>query len=125
MTEGGWTAEMYLAAAEGPLAEWFQSMAGSGVVDGLNVWGQILIGVALLLGVFVRPASVFGALMMLLYFLSGYPGNAVHGFVQEHIVYIVVFFFLFASGSGHVWGLDGLLERRLDHRATWAKMFFG
>lgn len=123
--DGGWSAAGYLQGASGPLAEWFQSLAGSPVVDVLNMWGLTLIGLALILGLLVRTASFFGILLMTLYYLAHFVDNTSHGLIDEHVVYSLVLFLFLVGGFGHVWGLDGLLERRLDARSKWVRVFFG
>jgi thiosulfate dehydrogenase (quinone) large subunit len=42
-------------------------------VDFLNVWGLMAIGLALLLGLFTRPAAWAGVLLLLLYYVSNPP----------------------------------------------------
>lgn len=125
LTADDWTATGFLQHATGPFASWFQSLAGNGVVDFLNMWGLTLIGVALILGLLVRTASFFGVVLMGLYYFADFVGNTAHGIIDEHIVYIVVFFLFLVGGFGHVWGLDALVERRLDNRSKWARIFFG
>jgi thiosulfate dehydrogenase [quinone] large subunit len=110
---GDWTAAGYLSGATGPFANWFQSMAGSTFVDTLNVWGLTLIGLALIFGLFVRPASFFGAILMLLYYFAQFEQNIAHGFIDQHIILILVFFVFLGGGIGHIYGVDGLLARRI------------
>ena len=90
----------------GPFAEWFQSMAGNGVISNLNVWGLTLIGVALILGFLVRPASFFGAVMMILYYIAHFEQNTAHGIIDYHLIYVVIFLLFMAGGSGSFFGLD-------------------
>jgi thiosulfate dehydrogenase (quinone) large subunit len=123
--EGGWSAAGFLQNATGPFAGWFQSLAGSGLVDVLNMWGLAFIGLALILGFAVRTASFFGIVLMLLYYFADFVGNTAHGYIDEHIVYSFVFLLFVWGGFGHVWGLDGLVERRLDHRSDWMRLFLG
>jgi thiosulfate dehydrogenase [quinone] large subunit len=125
LTTQGWSAVGYLSHATGPFAAWFQSLAGNGVVDALNVWGLMLIGAALLTGLLVRTASAFGILLMMLYYLADFVGNTAHGLIDEHVVYALVLFAFIGGGFGHVWGLDALAQRRLDNRFKWTRMFFG
>jgi uncharacterized membrane protein YphA (DoxX/SURF4 family) len=72
----GWTSAGYLKGSTGPLAgvfQWLGAQAGLvGVVDFLNVWGLAAIGVALMLGVWVRPAAWGGIGLLSLYYLA-YP----------------------------------------------------
>lgn len=125
ITTGDWSAAGFLQNATGPFAGWFQSLAGNGFVDFLNMWGLTLIGVALILGLLVRTASVCGVILMTLYYFADFVGNTAHGFIDEHIVYTAVFLLFLAGGFGHVWGLDALVERQFDNRSKWARLFFG
>lgn len=109
LTAGGWTAAGFLSYGSGPFAGLFASMAGSGVVDGLVIWGEILIGAALILGLFLRFACFLGALMMVLFFLPYLPPE--HGWVSQQIVYLLVFVAFMFSGAGYLWGLDSLLKK--------------
>ena len=43
------------------------------VADFLNIWGLIAIGLALILGIFVRFASVAGAVLLLVYYMTNPP----------------------------------------------------
>ena len=71
-----WSAQAYLANATGFLSGFYQGLAASetlvGAVDFLNIYGLILIGLALFMGLFVRPASLAGILLLLLYYFA-YP----------------------------------------------------
>ncbi len=73
---GTWSSAPFLAGSRWIFAPIFNSMAEStavtGVVDFLNIWGMILIGLGLILGVFIRLASGAGVLMLLFYFIA-YP----------------------------------------------------
>ncbi|MBU1126482.1 DoxX family protein [Patescibacteria group bacterium] len=123
---GDWSAAGYLASASGPFAEFFQSLAGSVFIDQLNIWGQLLIGAALILGIFVRPASFFGAVMMALYYLAHFEQNTQLGLIDQHIIYILIFVVFMAGGVGHVLGLDGLIQRNLrKQKVWWSQILFG
>ncbi len=121
---GGWSAGAYLERATGPFASFFQSMAGSPVVDLFNVWGLTLIGLALILGLGVRLVSFLGAVLMILYYFSVFVGNTAHGFIDEHIIYVFVLALFMAGGFGHVWGLDAIVERKIG-RAIWLRYLLG
>ena len=99
---GDWSAAGYLQGSTGPLADWFVSLAGNPLVDFLNVWGLILIGSALLLGLLVRPASFFAAIMMFLYYFSQFEQNTEHGLIDDHIIYLLIFVLFLSGGVGHV-----------------------
>lgn len=122
---GDWSAAGYLAGATGPLADWFQSLAGNGLVDALNVWGAILIGACLMLGLLARPASFFGIIMMILYYFSDFVGNTAHGLIDEHIIYSIVLLLFISGGVGHIFGLDGLIHENLRKKRKYLDFLFG
>jgi len=72
----GWSAKMYLLGSNWIFADLFHKMAESpGImkaVDFLNIWGLILIGLSLFLGLLVRWSSIAGAVLLLFYFVA-YP----------------------------------------------------
>jgi uncharacterized membrane protein YphA (DoxX/SURF4 family) len=71
-----WTAHGYLVNATGFLSGFYHGLASSpaamSLIDPLNVYGLILIGLALFLGVFIRPAAAAGAVLLGLYYFA-YP----------------------------------------------------
>jgi len=72
-----WSAAGYLQSSEWLLSDLFHWMADNPAVlhwvDLLNVWGLILIGAGLMLGVFTRMASLTGGALLLLYYLAHPP----------------------------------------------------
>lgn len=123
---GDWSAAGYLAGATGPFAEFFQSLAGSAIIDQLNIWGLILIGLSLILGLLTRPASFFGALLMILYYFAQFEQNIEHGLIDNHIIYVLIFVFFMAGGVGHMFGLDGLVWQSLKmKKSNSIKILFG
>lgn len=71
-----WSAEGYLKGSYGFLSTFFHNLASSEttiqVVNFLNIWGLVLIGLGLMLGVMIRISSVSGILLLLLYYFA-YP----------------------------------------------------
>ncbi len=106
-----WTSAGYMKGAK-TLSGLYGWLAGSSLlpaVDFLNEWGLTLVGIALLLGVFVRLASFGGAALMVLYYLPilDFPYPNAHAFiVDEHVVYFFAFLTLAAFRAGQVWGLE-------------------
>ncbi len=75
---------------------------------------EMFIGVSLLLGIWVRPASVLGALHMLSLTLATWwePGHGVpvwryFGAELDHLPLLFLFVIFFAADAGRQWGLDG------------------
>jgi thiosulfate dehydrogenase [quinone] large subunit len=109
-TAKGWL----LHATQGPLKGMFVNMGESGVavsiVDPLVVYGQIIIGLALVLGIFTRFALLMAATQMLLFYLPAlWPEH--NPFLDDHIFYILIFALLGAVGAGRFLGLDALIEK--------------
>ena len=72
----GWTSKLYLSGSTWIFSGLFHKMAESqvmvNVVDFLNIWGLILIGLSLFIGLAVRWSSISGAILLLFYFVA-YP----------------------------------------------------
>jgi thiosulfate dehydrogenase [quinone] large subunit len=82
----------------------FQSLAGSPLIDWLFMMGLLLIGVALLLGIGLKIAGYSGAVMMLLMWLSLFP-PANNPFLDEHIFYALIFIGFTLVPVGNTLGL--------------------
>jgi len=103
-----------LHSTQGPLTFWFHSLGASqtalNVVNPLVIWGEILIGVTLIFGIFTRSGLFWGAIMMMMFYLAQFP-PAQNPFMDEHLVYIVIFGLLGALGAGRILGVDAWIER--------------
>ncbi len=122
---GDWSAEAYLQAASGPFATWFMSLAGNPVVDALNSWGLTLIGLSLILGLAVRPAAFVGMLLMVLYYFAHFTTNTAQGYIDQHVIYLLLFAVFTTGGVGHVFGLNGFLLRSLRRPGVVIRFLFG
>ncbi len=73
----GWTSVGYLMDSKGFMNEFFQSLAANPttiqVVDFLNIWGLIAIGLGLILGAFTKIAKIAAILLLSFYYLSHPP----------------------------------------------------
>lgn len=101
-------------ATSGPLKDLFVNMGESqtalNIVDPLVVWGQILIGFSLILGIFTRFGLFMAGTQVLLFYIAQlWPAN--NPFMDQHIVYMGVFALLGALGAGRILGLDALIEK--------------
>ncbi|MDB5651900.1 MAG: DoxX [Hyphomicrobiales bacterium] len=89
----------------------FTAPALDPILTFLVSYGHLLIGLSLLVGFMVRVSSLFGVVLILLYWTAHmewpYIENHNNFIVDYHIVYATVLLFLFAKRGGHVWGLDG------------------
>ena len=93
----------------------FTAPAIAPVVSFMVAWGHLLIGLSLLVGLMVRVSTVFGIALLLTYWLAHmdwpFIENKNNFIVDYHIVYATVMVYLFVKRAGHVWGLDGLVEK--------------
>lgn len=122
-----WTAGPYLATSEGWFAGLFQAMAANesllAFIDAINIWALILIGAALLLGLFSRIALIAGIVLLGLYFLSHpplidsqylAPGMGSYVFVNQTLIEIVAMVVLLVIPGGRAIGLDRLISRKAE-----------
>jgi thiosulfate dehydrogenase [quinone] large subunit len=127
---GDWTSAGFLVnATKGPLEGWFMDLgtnsAAVDVIDGLVISGQILIGIALILGVLTRFSLFWAAVMMFMFYIAQFP-PANNPFLDEHIIYIGLFLLLGALGAGRILGLDALVEKLpFVRRIRGAEYFLG
>lgn len=116
-----WTSAGYLQASQGPFSDWFVSLAADpgrlALVDALNKWGLVIIGAALVIGLGARVAALFGAVLLLLYYLSNppllglepaIPTEGSYLFVNKVLIEMVALLVLMAFPTSHVVGLDRL-----------------
>ena len=83
-----------------------------GFVNFIVPFGQIGIGVGLILGLLTRFSAAMGTLMMLLFFVAAWEFE--HGIVNQHLTYALVTAFVGYVGAGNYVGLD----RRLGERVS-------
>jgi thiosulfate dehydrogenase [quinone] large subunit len=86
--------------------------AAMGFVNFLVPFGQIGIGVSLILGLLTRFGAAMGTLMMLLFFVAAWEFE--FGIVNQHLTYALVTAFLGYIGAGSYFGLD----REVGSRAS-------
>lgn len=96
---------------------WFADPTRIELVNILNKWGLLLIGLGLILGFGVRIASAMGFILMILYYFMTLSLPLINGtgfIIDRHIIYGLVFLLLFISRAGYFWGLDGKLIVRFE-----------
>lgn len=91
-----------------------------GIVDFLNTWGLIAIGLGLIFGLFTKMASISGALLLLLYYLNNPPLIGLEYSVPTEGNYLVVSKTLIESAAlvvlavfptSSIFGLDMFIEK--------------
>jgi uncharacterized membrane protein YphA (DoxX/SURF4 family) len=120
LTAGNWSAYNYLANTSGFLSGFYHWIANTPTVlkttDVLNIYGLLLIGLALFIGVFIRLSAVCGTLLLALYYFAYPPfGGTLAGgtegqlFIVDKIMVeiLVLAFLVFIKEKGY--GVDNLL----------------
>ena len=96
-----------------PAAGLFEAMGSSQLfLDFVNVavpWGEVLIGLGLIVGAFTRFAAFWGAFMMLMFYLGNWDMG--HGFINGDFAYMLTFLAVAAFGAGRILGLDQYIEQ--------------
>ncbi|GAA2731178.1 DoxX family membrane protein [Pedococcus aerophilus] len=95
---------------DGPLKDFYGSMAGQAWADWLFMIGLLGIGVALMLGIGMRIATVAGAALLVMMWSAALP-PANNPFMDDHIVYALALAVLLGAGAGHHLGLGSTWER--------------
>ncbi len=113
----GWSVAGFLNSTK-TFHAFYSELTGPGIVAVLTFlveYGHLLIGLSLLTGLLVRVSASFGIMLMLVYWTAHmnfpYISDANNFLIDEHIVYAGVLLYLIYKSAGHVWGLDGLLEK--------------
>jgi thiosulfate dehydrogenase [quinone] large subunit len=124
-----WSARSYLLDSGGFLADFFKYLAGSpailAIIDPVNIWLLIIIGLALMLGVQTRYAALTGGILLFLYYLVQppligiiyqitSPGSSL--IVNPLLIEICALFVIYASPRESIWGVEQLVKLiRKDH----------
>ena len=88
-----------------PFLSFYEGLAGSAWVDWIYMLSMAVIGIALILGVATRLSAIGGALWMLIFYTAAavWPENNL--FLDDHLVYAVIFVGLAYAGAGRYLGL--------------------
>jgi len=120
----GWSSVGFLRESQwimSGFANWVASDSGVlNVVDFLNTWGLIAIGIGLILGLFSRVAAIFGTILLLMYYLNNPPlvgleytlpaeGNNL--VINKTLIEAVALFVLIVFPTSHILGLDIFVNR--------------
>jgi thiosulfate dehydrogenase (quinone) large subunit len=116
---GGNPTKGFLSGSVGPFSGIYHDIAGAGLVNVLFMAGLLAIGVALLLGIAMRPACIAGATMLVLMWSASLPPES-NVFMDEHIIYALVLLGLAAVGAGTTLGLGKRWARtEIVQRYSW------
>jgi thiosulfate dehydrogenase [quinone] large subunit len=134
-----WSSESYLRSASGPLAGLFNYMANQTawlkLADQGTMWGLLILGFLLMIGLFTRTASVLAMGLLLLFYVAQ-PPVPFHGFalrtmdgtelyVNKVLIEVMALLIALVFDTGKISGLDmvvgpwfGRIRPALGRRAT-------
>jgi thiosulfate dehydrogenase (quinone) large subunit len=115
----GWSAKGFLMGSMGPISPFLKGMAQADfimkMVDILNEWGLVLIGLGLFIGLFSKPAKILGIILLSFYYLA-YPPFASLGInvhvegnywiVNNNLIEMAALLVLLMFPSSHITGID-------------------
>ena len=119
-----WSPFGYLMDSKGVFAPVFYAMASNPqvlkVVDYMNEWGLVLIGLGLVLGIFTRLAVLSGMVLLAFYYLShpplaglsyALPSEGSYFLVDKVMIEFFALVVLWVFPTGRIIGLDRLIFR--------------
>jgi uncharacterized membrane protein YphA (DoxX/SURF4 family) len=93
------------------------------IVDLLNIWGLIMIGLLLFLGLFTRLASISGIFLLLLYYIanppfieSAFPSQGHYFIVNLNIIEAGILLTFVILNKDTFWGLDRQIRNSIQRR---------
>jgi uncharacterized membrane protein YphA (DoxX/SURF4 family) len=122
LLDSSWSSAGYLAGSNGLLGGFFRWLVSNetmmAVTDQLNIWGLILIGLSLMLGVLIRPAAIGGMVLLAFYYMAYPPlfspaaggAEGTYLIVNKNLVELLALAVIVGFPAA-VWGLDGLIAR--------------
>lgn len=119
-----WSSASYLLGTRWIFSDLFNWLAANPtvlkLVDLLNIWGMILIGLGLIFGCFTRIASITGIILLSLYYLAyppfvgmdfGVPSEGHYLIVDKNLVELFALCVLVLIPTGTFLGLDRFIMR--------------
>ncbi len=110
-----WSAAPFLLQSNWLFADFFHFIANNlaflSVVNILNIWGQIFIGVSLLVGLFSSKASMFGAILLFSYYIAVPPFANGNMFIDRNLLELFALIIIVLFPTSNIWGLDLLVKK--------------
>lgn len=120
-----WTSKSYLMDSGGFMKGIFSYIADNhtllNISDAANAWGLTLIGLALMLGLFARYASLAGIFLLLLYYLSHpafpgidfmFPSDGSYFIINKTLVELFAMLVIFAFPSLGQFGIERFIHKK-------------
>ncbi len=120
-----WSSVGFLLDSGGFMGSFFRSLASNpavvNIVDLINIWGLILIGLGLILGLLSRPACIFGIILLATYYLShppfpglrfAAPNEGSYLIVNKNLIELIALAVLLVFPSSRYIGIDRFIFKR-------------
>jgi len=91
---------------------WVNLAANPSAMSVINVlvpYGELAIGIALILGIFTRFSALMGVIMVGLFFVASWDFSV--NYLNSDAVYVIATAIVGVFGAGEVFGLDGVLSK--------------
>ncbi|MEM9832946.1 MAG: DoxX family membrane protein [Bacteroidota bacterium] len=119
-----WSAAGYLNDSQGLFAPMFKAIAANpsliAVVDFLNTWGLVAVGLGLIVGFLTQSALIGGIILLGLYYLShppfigaqyALPSEGSYLWVNKNLIELFAMAVLYVFPTSHIIGLDRFMQR--------------
>jgi thiosulfate dehydrogenase [quinone] large subunit len=119
-----WSSVGFLLDSQGFMSSFFNSLASNPdllrVVDFLNIWGLIAVGLGLITGCFGKIAKIGGMILLAFYFLShppmvGYryaaPSEGSYLWVNKNLIELFTLALLYLFPTSGIIGCDRFINR--------------
>lgn len=127
----GWSSSGFLKESQWILsgfAKWVTSNPDIlSVVDFLNTWGLIAIGLGLIMGLFFRIAAISGFLLLVVYYLNcppllgleySLPADGSNLVVNKTLIEAIALVVLALFSTSNIFGLDAFIGKRRKKGGT-------
>jgi uncharacterized membrane protein YphA (DoxX/SURF4 family) len=125
----GWTSAPYLMESKWLFSGFFHWIVSNptalAFTDFLNIWGLILVGAGLFIGLFTRLSAWAGILMLLFYYVanppfipSGIPAQGHFFLVNINVIESAVLLIIALLNRDYLWSVDRLIRDRMQRKKT-------
>ncbi|MBK8946274.1 MAG: DoxX family membrane protein [Ignavibacteriae bacterium] len=110
-----WTSAPFLLQANWIYTDFFHSLANNQtylrITDLLNIWGQILIGISLIIGLYSKVAAYFGAFLLFMYYITVPPFLNNQMLIDKNVIEFLCFLVIAIFPTSQIFGIDFLLKK--------------
>jgi len=125
----GWSSAPYLMESKWLFSGFFHWIVSHptalGITDFLNVWGLILVGTGLFLGLFSRLSAWSGILLLLFYYVanppfvpSSIPSQGHFFIVNVNVIEVAVLLIIVFLKRDYLWSVDRMIRERMIRKST-------